>query len=104
MAGSWEWTTARAKCGPWRLMAGLFEALKMDAQKLYNLCSCIIAGYNEHPYHSWIHACDVVHGAYWMLRQSMSNLAVEDKGRPEFPDRLTRTTQQRPSAESRGTR
>ena len=49
----------------------LFEHFSIDAQKLQHLCSAIVAGYNDHPYHNYIHACDVTHGTYWLLRQRM---------------------------------
>ena len=49
----------------------LFETFAIDAQKLMSLCSEIVAGYNNHPYHNFIHGCDVLHGTYWMLRQVM---------------------------------
>ena len=50
----------------------LFEHFSIDAQKLQNLCSAIVVGYNDHPYHNYIHACDVTHGTYWQLRQRLS--------------------------------
>uniref|UniRef100_A0A7S3FB91 Phosphodiesterase n=1 Tax=Haptolina ericina TaxID=156174 RepID=A0A7S3FB91_9EUKA len=69
---------------------GLFDALKIDAQKLYNLCGRIVAGYNDHPYHNWIHACDVLHGIFWLLSQKMSNVN-ESEGRFEASPAMRRT-------------
>ena len=57
----------------------LFEHFAIDAQKLQNLCNAIVAGYNDHPYHNYIHACDVTHGTYWLLRQRLGGVADHRK-------------------------
>mmetsp|Transcript_6533 Transcript_6533/g.13518 ORF Transcript_6533/g.13518 Transcript_6533/m.13518 type:complete len:1067 (-) Transcript_6533:207-3407(-) len=49
----------------------LFEHFSIDAQKLQHLCSAIVAGYNDLPYHNYIHAMDVTHGTYWLLKQRL---------------------------------
>jgi cGMP-inhibited 3',5'-cyclic phosphodiesterase A len=55
----------------------LFEFFSIDAEKLHQLSSAIISGYNNHPYHNHIHSCDVMQGTYWMLRQRMPALSVQ---------------------------
>ena len=50
----------------------LFEHFTIDALKLQQLTTAIVAGYNDHPYHNYIHGCDVAHGTYWMLSQKLS--------------------------------
>ena len=42
----------------------LFEHFAIDAKKVQSLCNDITAGYNDHPYHNYIHGCDVLHGEW----------------------------------------
>lgn len=51
----------------------LFEHFSIDAQKLQSLCSAIVDGYNDLPYHNYIHGMDVTHGTYWLLKQRLGS-------------------------------
>ena len=34
--------------------------------------SAIVAGYNEQPYHNYLHGCDVTHGTFWLMSQKLN--------------------------------
>ena len=48
---------------------GLIEDCKIDLEKLKKFVDRIAAGYlSSNPYHSQIHAADVVQGTYWYIK------------------------------------
>ena len=56
----------------------LFEALAIDCGKLKVLAEAITAGYRQLPYHNAVHACDVAHGTFWLLKQQAPRPPPDD--------------------------
>jgi len=60
----------------------LFEALAIDCGKLKVLAEAITAGYRQLPYHNAVHACDVAHGTFWLLKQQAPRPPPDDGNKP----------------------